>query len=344
MATVPDKPTLDGLEARLRRAVGARRHLSLRSHGDAGRGVRHRHAAAHGERLAPRRPRVQLHPHRHGRPLPAHAGPPGLLPDGLGRQRPADRASRAELLRRPVRSEHRLRPRLRAPRATGQGADPDQPSELRRAVRAAHRRGRAGVRGPVPAPRALGRLDPHLHDRRGPGPPRLAARLPPEPGSWRGVPAGGAHAVGRRLPHRRRPGRARGPRRPGRLPHAGLPRCRRRPPHRHDPPRAAGGLRGDGRPPRRRQVPGAVRHHGDARRSSASRCPCWPTPSPTPRRALAWRWSAPSATPPTSCGGASSSCRHGPSSAGTGASCPRCRPGSPPPRGEPATSGWPAPP
>ena len=196
MATVPDKPTLDGLEARLveqwERDGTYRFDRTARRE----RRLRHRHAAAHGERVAPRRPRLQLHPHRHGGPLPAHAGPSGLLPDGLGRQRPADRTSRAELLRRPVRSEHRLRPRLRAPVATGQGADPDQPPELRRAVRAAHRRGRAGLRGPVPAPRALGRLDPHLHDHRGPGPPGLAARLPPEPGSGRGLPAGGAHACG----------------------------------------------------------------------------------------------------------------------------------------------------
>ena len=53
--------------------------------------------------LAARRPRVLLHAHRRRRPVPAHARPRGLLPDGLGRQRPAHRAPRAELLRRALR-------------------------------------------------------------------------------------------------------------------------------------------------------------------------------------------------------------------------------------------------
>ena len=48
------------------------------------------------------------------RPLPAHARARGLLPDGLGRQRAADRAPGAELLRRPLRPVAAVRPRLRA--------------------------------------------------------------------------------------------------------------------------------------------------------------------------------------------------------------------------------------
>ncbi len=51
---------------------------------------------------------------------------------------------------------------------------------------------------------------------------------------------------------------------------------------------------------------------------------------PSPTRARASPWSAPSATPSTSCGGASSTCPLGPSSAATGASAatppPGCRP------------------
>ena len=43
------------------------------------RGLRHRHAAAHGERLAARRPRLLLHAHRHHRALQAHARHGGLL-------------------------------------------------------------------------------------------------------------------------------------------------------------------------------------------------------------------------------------------------------------------------
>ena len=71
--------------------------------GDPRPGVRHRHAAAHRQRLAAHRPRVQLHPHRHHRPLPAHERQGRLLPDRVGRQRPRHRASRPELHRRPLR-------------------------------------------------------------------------------------------------------------------------------------------------------------------------------------------------------------------------------------------------
>ena len=47
MASVPEKPTLDGIEAALGRALGRRRHLPLRPGTAPGRGVLHRHAAAH---------------------------------------------------------------------------------------------------------------------------------------------------------------------------------------------------------------------------------------------------------------------------------------------------------
>ena len=94
-------------------AVGSRRHLPLRPHGEPRRGIRDRHAAADGQRLAAHRPRVQLHPHRHHRPLPAHARQERLLPDRVGRQRPGHRAPRAELLRRALRSVAAVRPRLR---------------------------------------------------------------------------------------------------------------------------------------------------------------------------------------------------------------------------------------
>ena len=101
-------------------------------------------------------------------------GKAGLLPDGLGRQRPADRAPGRELLRRPLRPGRPLRRRLQPPAeaAPKKGARPGQPSpaQLRRAVRAADRRGRAGLRGAVPPARAVGRLAPHLHDHRRPAP------------------------------------------------------------------------------------------------------------------------------------------------------------------------------
>ena len=146
--------------------VGRRRHLCLRSLEDARRGVRDRHAAPHGERLAARRPRVLVHAHRHHRPLPAHARPRGLLSDGVGRQRRAHRAPGAELLRRALRSVVALRPRVRTAGEAGEAGDPDQPPELRGALRPPRRGRRAEVRGAVAHARSLGRLVDDLHDDR----------------------------------------------------------------------------------------------------------------------------------------------------------------------------------
>ena len=50
--------------AEVERRVGARPRLRLRPHGHPRADLRDRHAAAHGERLAARRPRLQLHAHR----------------------------------------------------------------------------------------------------------------------------------------------------------------------------------------------------------------------------------------------------------------------------------------
>ncbi len=87
-----------------------------------------------------------------------------LLPDGLGRQRPAHRAPGRELLRRPLRpARSPTTPTSRPPPEAGQeapGLRPDQPPQLHRPVRDADRRGREGLRGPVPPGRPLGRLGP----------------------------------------------------------------------------------------------------------------------------------------------------------------------------------------
>ena len=101
--------------------TGGRRRAPTRSTGpqDRGRRLLDRHAAADRLRLAAHRPRLLLHPHRHRRPLPADARQGGLLPDGLGRQRPAHRAPGAELLRRALRPVAALRPGLRAARHAG---------------------------------------------------------------------------------------------------------------------------------------------------------------------------------------------------------------------------------
>ena len=208
-------------------AVEGRRHLRLRPHQDTRRRLLDRHAPAHRVRLVARRARLLLHPHGPRRAVPADAGQVGVLPHGLGRQRPPHRAARAELLRRPVRPVAALRRRLHPAReARPEAADPDQSSQLRRALRAARRGGRAGLRGAVAHPRAVGGLEAALHDHRTEGPEGQPARLPAQLRPRRGLPAGGADPVGRHLPDGRRPGRARGQgvRRP--LPPGHLPRRR----------------------------------------------------------------------------------------------------------------------
>ena len=142
----------------------------------------------------------------------------------------------------------------------------------------------------VAPPRALGRLVADLPDHRRPRPGRLAARVPAQPRARRGLPGRGADAVGRHLPHRRRPGRAGGPRaRPA-------PTTRRLPP-------AAAATSSPSTPPGPSCSPPASRSWRtpttsatsrssaalSARRCSASRCPSSPTTSPTPRRAPASR-------------------------------------------------------
>ena len=204
-------------------AVGRRWHVPLRPHRHARPGVLGRHPAAHGVGLAPHRPRLQLHPHRHGGPLPPHAGPAGLLPDGLGRQRSADRAAGAELLRRPLRPVAAVRPGLPTAREAGEGPGAGRPAQLRRAVRAAHRGGRAGLRGRVAPARALRRLAALLHDHRRALPPDQPGGVPAQPGPGRGVPAGGPDPLGRGRPHGRRPGRDGGPGDARRVPPARVP-------------------------------------------------------------------------------------------------------------------------
>ncbi len=266
--------------------MGRAGHLPLHRTGRPRRRLLDRHAAAHGVGLAAHRARVQLHPHRHDRPVPPHARAARLLPDGVGRQRPADRTACRELLRRRVRHLGPLRPcarGVRQPAEGPQGLPPGEPTELHRAVRAAAGHRRAGLRGPVPPSRALRRLVAQLHDDQRLHPPDLPTRLPAQPGPRPGVLLGGTVAVGRHVPDRGRAGRARGPRAPRRLPPARLPphRRRRRHPHRHHPTRAGHQLRGAGRPPRRRALRSAVRldgHLAGVRRRGAG-------PGTSPRRA-----------------------------------------------------------
>ena len=83
------------------------------------------------------------------RPLQADARVHGLVPDGLGRQRPANQKARPELLRGALRPEPALRGRLCPARrgwaAQRRTACGHKPAEFRRALRGAHRRGRACI-------------------------------------------------------------------------------------------------------------------------------------------------------------------------------------------------------
>ena len=141
MATVPDKPTLDGLEARcveqwerdgtyrFDRAATRDEVFSIDTPPPTVSGslhVGHVFSYTHTDTIA-RYQRMR--------------GTRGLLPDGLGRQRPAHRAPGPELLRRPLRPDAAVRPGLRAARRAPAEASqiPISPAELRRAVRAADR-------------------------------------------------------------------------------------------------------------------------------------------------------------------------------------------------------------
>jgi hypothetical protein len=117
---------------------------------DPRRGVLHRHPAAHRVGLAAR---GHVFSYTHTDTIARYQrmrGKRGLLPDGLGRQRPAHRAPGAELLRRALRPVAALRPDFEPPGRARQGRPgPGVAPQLRRAVRAAHRRGREGLRGAV---------------------------------------------------------------------------------------------------------------------------------------------------------------------------------------------------
>ena len=135
-----------------------------------------------------------------------------VLPDGVGRQRPADRAPRAELLRRPVRSVAAVRPVVRAAGYAAQAARVGVAAELRRALRAADGGGREGVRAPLEDARAVGRLVDDVRDDRSPVAARQPAGVPAPPDTRPGVSGRGPDAVGRGLQDGRRSGGARGPR------------------------------------------------------------------------------------------------------------------------------------
>ena len=153
---------------------------------------------------------------------------------------------------------------------------PDQPAELRRAVRAAHRRGREGLRGAVPPARPVGRLvatstPPSTTAARAPQP----AGVPAQPRPRRGLPGRGARRCGTSTsapPSPRPSSRTASCPAPttARLPPR---RRRRRRPHRHHPARAARRAASRSSPTPTTSATSRCSAPRCARRCSASRCP-----------------------------------------------------------------------
>ena len=246
--------------------MGRAGDVRIRPSGHARAGLQHRHPTANGVGVAARWPRVLLHPHRSDRSLPADAGQARLLPDRLGRQRAADRATGTELLRCALRPERRVRPRLRSAGQAGPEAPGrDQPAQLHRAVPRSDAYRREDLRRAVAQGRVERQLAGPLHHHLRRLGSSVPARVPAKPGTRRGIPVRGADDVGRDVPDRRGAGRAGGTRLPGRLSQGVVPPDRRRRPggRRDYPTGADRGLRGADRPSRRRALRRPDRHDGD---------------------------------------------------------------------------------
>ena len=198
--------------------MGGRRGLPVRPVTAARRRLFDRHAASDSQRITARRTRVLVHAHRHHRALPADARQGGVLSDGLGRQRPADRAPRAELLRRALRSLAAVQLQLRPAGYAAEAASLGLAAELHRAVQPAHRGRRKGVRAALEVPRPVGRLVDDLRDDRPARAARVAVGVPASARTGSCLSGRSADALGCRLQDRRRAGRARGSRSRRRLP------------------------------------------------------------------------------------------------------------------------------
>ena len=175
--------------------------------------LRHRHAAADRQRLAPRRPRLLLHPHRRHRALPAdaRARPCSIRWDGTTTACRPSAASRTTTASAAI---PRCRTTRRSRRPTSRPNRPISVSrpnfielctqltlEDEKAFEALWRY--LGL---------VGRLVDDLRDHRPRLAEGLAARVPAPAREGPGVSARSADAVGRGFPHGRRPGRARGSR------------------------------------------------------------------------------------------------------------------------------------
>ncbi len=228
--TIPDKPTLDGIEDRWSERWEADGIYRFdRTAGD-GRRLLDRHAAADRVGFDPHGHRVRLHPVRRRRPLPADArqGTSSSRSAGTTTAWPPSagcRTTTACAATRRSRTTPASQPPFRGDVPEGPPRDPDLAAQLHRPVRGADGDRRGRVRGAVPAPRpcrSTGRCS-YTTDRRR-QPPGQPARVPPQPRPRRGLQRRRADRVGRRRPHRRRPGRDRGPRAARRLPPHRVPR------------------------------------------------------------------------------------------------------------------------
>ena len=94
---------------------------------------------------------------------------------------------------------------LRAPGDARQGEGRDLAAQLRRALPAPHDPRRGVLQARLSYPGLVDRLDAGVHDGLGARPRRQPARVPRVARARRGLLRGRAHALGRRLPHRRSP-------------------------------------------------------------------------------------------------------------------------------------------
>ena len=235
MANIPDKPTLDGIEARWADQWAGRRHLPLRPHRppatqvfaidtppptvSGSLHVGHVFSYTHTDIVA-RFQRMR--------------GKAGLLPDRVGRQRArrpsaGSRTTTACAATRRQQYVAGFEPPFRGDAAEGPPAG--RRSRGRTSSSSATSWSRSTSRSSRPLFRRLGlsstgRCLYATIDERSPA--RQPARVPAQPRPRRGVQPGSADAVGRRLPHRRRPGRDGGPRTAGRVPPDRVPPHRRR--------------------------------------------------------------------------------------------------------------------
>ena len=157
----------------------ADRRLPVRSHPPARRGLRDRHAAADGQRLAARRPRLLVHAHR--RRSRASSGcaarPCSIRWDGTTTACRPSAACRTTTACAAIR-RCPYDPAFQPPDKPRQAADLGLASELHRAVHRADGRRREGVRGAVALSRPLGRLGDDLRHDRPARAARVAGRVP----------------------------------------------------------------------------------------------------------------------------------------------------------------------